>query len=206
MPVRPPRSIALALLVVATGAGPAKQSWESTLKPEVKLTVLPHTALVEVDGQARTRGFLSLDVADPKRTFRVRVSAEGFETAEAVVEAGRVADRTFFLALRPAGFGSSGHIDPGDASAMAKAASALLRAGRADDAAEYAEQSLEAGRTPLANRVLGDVWRRRGNRDKATQYYAMYLSLADNPPDAGEIRAWLSQPRGGDIAVPDKTP
>jgi hypothetical protein len=206
MPSRTFRILALAVLFGATGAGPAKQSWDSTLKPEVKLTVLPQAALVEVDGKAIARGFASLDVADPKRTFRVRVSAEGFETAEAVVEAGRVADRAFFLALRPAGFGSSGHIDPTDASTMARASSALWRAGRADDAAEYAEQSLEAGRTPLANRVLGDVWRRRGNRDKAVQYYSMYLSLAEDPPDAGEIRAWLSQARPGDITVPAKTP
>jgi len=206
MPPWPLRVLALTALAGATGAGPAKQSWDSTVKPEVKLTVLPQAALVEVDGKAIGRGFVSLDVTDPKRTFRVRVSAEGFETAEAVVEAGRIADRTFFLALRPAGFGSSGNIDPADASTMARAASALLRAGRADDAVEYAEQSLEAGRTPLANRVLGDVWRHRGNRDKAVQYYSMYLSLANDPPDAKEIRAWLSQARPGDIDVPAKTP
>jgi hypothetical protein len=46
------------------------------------------------------------------------------------------------------------------------------------------------------------VWRRRGDREKATKHYTMYLSLTDSPPDAPEIRAWLMQPRPGDITVP----
>jgi len=172
------------------------------VKPEVKVEVLPRSALVEVDGQARGRGFATLDVTDPRRTFRVRASAEGFETAEAVVQGGSIADRSFFLALRPLGFGSTRRVDPGDAPSMALAAAALWRAGRVDDAVEYAEQSLRGGNTPLANRVLGDVWRKRGDRDQAIKYYAMYLSLAEDPPDGAEIRAWLSQARGGDITVP----
>jgi hypothetical protein len=193
--------IAPAILVaLAAWAAPEKESWDSVVKPEVKVDVLPHSALVEVDGKARGRGFATIEVADPKRTFRVRASAEGFETEEAVVDAGKVADRQFFLALRPAGFGRK--VDPADAVSMALAASALLKAGRADDAAEYAEQSLRTGSTPLANRVLGDVWRSRGDPDKATRYYAMYLSLADDPPDGPEIKAWLSQPRPGDITIP----
>lgn len=196
------RSMAAALLAaLAANAASAKESWDSVVKPEVKVEVLPRSALVEVDGQARGRGFATLDVTDPKRRFLVRASAEGFETAEAVVEGGSIADRHFFLALRPAGFGSGRRVDPGDAPSMALAAAALWRAGRVDAAAEYAEQSLRGGNTPLANRVLGDVWRRRGNRDRAIQHYAMYLSLADNPPDAAEIKDWVSQVKG-DITVP----
>jgi tetratricopeptide (TPR) repeat protein len=205
MPARSPGPIALVVLAAVTaGAGPAKQSWDSEVKPVVRVQVLPNAALVEVDGQARGSGLVTLDVTDPKRTFRVRASAEGFETEEAVVEGGKVVNRHFFLALRPVGFGSSGRIDPGDATRMAQAAEVLWRAGRIDDAVEYAEQSLLAGRNPLANRVLGDVWRRRGDRDKATRYYAAYLSLAESPPDAAEIRAYLSQPRPGDITVPTR--
>jgi tetratricopeptide (TPR) repeat protein len=189
------------LAALAASAASAKESWDSVIKPEAKVEVLPHSALVEVDGKARGRGFATLDVTDPKRVFRVRASAEGFEAEEVVVEAGRIADRRFFVALRPVGFGSSRRVDPGDAPSMALAAAALWRAGRVDDAAEYAEQSLRSGNTPLANRVLGDVWRRRGDRDRAIQYYATYLSLADNPPEAAEIKAWVSQVKG-DITVP----
>jgi len=85
---------------------------------------------------------------------------------------------------------------------MALAASALWRAGRVDDAADFAEASLKAGNTPLANRILGDVWRKRGDRDQATRFYAMYLSLSDSPPDGPEIKAWLMQPKDGDITIP----
>jgi tetratricopeptide (TPR) repeat protein len=195
--------MALAVLAAVTaGAGPAKQSWDSEVKPVVRVQVLPNAARVEVDGQARGSGLVTLEVTDPKRTFRVRASAEGFETEEAVVEAGKVANLHFFLALRPVGFGSSGSLDPGDAARMAQAAEVLWRAGRVDAAAEYAEQALLGGRNALANRVLGDVWRRRGDRDQATRYYAAYLSLAADPPDGAEIRAWLTQPRAGDITVP----
>lgn len=202
MPAPSPRTLVLAALaVLAVGAGPAKESWDSVVKPEVKVEILPRAALVEVDGKALGRGFATLDVTDPKRRYRVRASAEGFETAEAEVEGGSIADRHFFLALRPAGFGSSRRLDPRDAPSMAQAAAALWRAGRMDDAAEYAEQSLRGGNTALANRVLGDVWRRRGNRDRAVQHYAMYLSLAESPPDAAEIKAWVSDVKN-DITVP----
>jgi tetratricopeptide (TPR) repeat protein len=197
----PAPSAAAILAALAVLAGPPeKQSWDSVQKPEVRADFLPQSALVEVDGQARGRGFVKLDLSDPKRTYRLRVSAEGFETEEAVVEAGRVAGRQYFLALRPSGFQQK--VDTQVSASMALAASALWKAGRVDDAADYAEQSLRTGSTPLASRVLGDVWRRRGDRDQAVKYYARYLSETDNPPDAPEIKAWLMQDRPGDITIP----
>ncbi len=199
MPV--PTLAALATLVaLAAPPAPEKQSWESTMKPHTNAEFLPHSALVEVDGEAKGRGFVHLEVADPKRTYKVRVSAEGFETEEALVEASRIAAKDLVLALRPAGYERK--VDAGDASSMALAASALLKAGRAGEAAEYADQSLRTGNTPLANRVLGDVWRKRGDRDQATRYYTMYLSLAEHPADEAEVRAYLLQDRPGDITVP----
>lgn len=196
----PAASVVALLVTLAAPAAPQKQSWESTVKPEAEAWFLPRSALVEIDGQPQGRGLAKIQITDPKRTFKLRVSAEGFETEEAVVESGRVANRQFALALRPAGFDR--RVDPGDAGVMARAAAALWKAGRADDAADYADASLKAGNTPLANRVLGDVWRARGDRDQATRYYTMYLSLTQNPPDAPEIKAWLMEPRPGDITIP----
>ncbi len=193
---------AVLLAALAAPPAPAKQSWTDAVKPEVSAEFLPRSARIEVDGKEVGRGFAKLEVADPKRTFRVRVSADGFETEEATVEAARVQDREFLLALRPAGFVQ--RLSPGDARGMALAASALWRAGRADDAAAYAEQSLAVANVALANRVLGDVWRARGDRDQATRYYTMYLSLMENPADGPEIKAWLMQPRPGDITIPAK--
>ncbi len=204
MPSHALRRLAVAALAsLAATTGSAKETWDSVVKPEAKVEVMPRQAVVEVDGKARGQGFATLDVTDPKRKFRVRATAEGFEAAEVVVEGGSVADRSFFLALRPVGFGSTRRLDPADAASMAQAAAALWRAGRVDDAAEYAEQSLRGGETALANRVLGDVWRRRGDRDRAIRHYASYLSLANDPPDAAEIKAWVSQGRG-DITIPQE--
>ncbi len=198
----PPALALLAALAALAPPASPKQSWDSAMKPEVSAGFLPRSAQVEIDGQVRGRGFVKLEITDPKRVFKVRVSAEGFETAEATVEAGRVADREYAIALRPAGF--ERRLEAKDASGMALAAAALWRAGRVDDAADYAEQSLRSGNTPLANRVLGDVWRRRGDRDRAVQHYTMYLSLSDHPADEAELREWLLQPRPGDITIPAK--
>src|SRR5512135_2685836 len=133
MPSPLARPMALAVLAAVVGlaplAGPAKESWDSVLKPEAKVEILPHSAQVEVDGKARGRGFATLDVSDPKRKFRVRASAEGFETEDVEVEGGSIADRWFFVALRPVGFGSGRRLDPRDAPSMAQAAAALWRAG-----------------------------------------------------------------------------
>jgi hypothetical protein len=196
-----PTAALLAALSVAASPKGEKQSWDSTVVPYVRADFLPHSTLVEVDGQAQEgRGFVQLDLRDPRRTFKVRVSAEGFEPEERTVEAGRVADKQLYLALRPAGFAQK--VDPAEPSGMALAASALWKAGRVDDAADYADQSLHVGNTPLANHVLGDVWRRRGDRDKAVRYYTMYLSIAKDPPDGPEIRAYLTEAQPGDITVP----
>lgn len=198
----PVSSLAAVVAALAFVAAPAKEPWESVMKPEVSAAFLPRSARVEVDGEVRGRGFVKIEITDPKRTFKVRVSADGFQPEEATVEAGRVADKEFIVALRPAGFERK--LDPRDAAAMALAADALLQAGRVDDAADYAQQSFRGGNTPLANRVLGDVWRRRGDRDQATRYYTMYLSLSDHPADEAAVREWLLQPRAGDITIPAK--
>jgi hypothetical protein len=194
--------VAAALAGLAALAPPAqpKQAFDATLRPEGYAAVLPHTAIVEVDGKEVGRGSVKVEVTDPKRTFRLRVSADGFEPEEATVEAARIGDREFMIVLRPAGWTT--RIDPRDASATARAAEALWRAGRADDAAEYADYSLRLGNTPLANRVLGDVWRKRGDREKATQYYTMYISISSNAAEKEQIRAWLMQDRPGDITIP----
>jgi hypothetical protein len=198
----PTASTAALLASLALLAAPPKQDFEATQTKDVRAEFLPRSAVIEVDGKERGRGHVLIELADPKRTFKVRVSAEGFEPAEAVVEAGKVVHREYFLALRPAGFDRK--VDTQDPASMALAASALWRAGRVDDAADYAEQSMRKGNTALANRILGEVWRRRGDRDKAVAYFTMYLSLTDNPPDGPEIRAWLMQDRPGDITVPAK--
>ena len=192
---------AAALLAAAALLGaPPKESWDSVTRPDVRAEFLPRSAVVEVDGKEVGRGYALVEVAEPTRKVKVRVSAEGFEPEEKVVVAGEVVNREYVLALRPAGF--ERRADPADAGSMALAAAALAKVGRLDDAVDYATQSLKVGNTPLANRVLGDVWRQRGNRDEATRYYAMYLSLAKDPADGAEIKAYLMQPRPGDITVP----
>lgn len=197
-----PAPLAAAIAALAALAAPEKQSWDSVARPEAYAEFLPRSAAVEVDGQARGRGSVTLDLRDPKRTYRIRVSADGFDTAEATVEAGKIVHREAVLALTPAGLGRK--VDPRAPSTTALAADALWKAGRVDDAADYAELSLRVENGPLANRVLGDVWRRRGDRDRATRHYTMYLSLSDNPSDGPEIREWLLQPRPGDITIPAK--
>ena len=193
-------ALALSALTLLAAPEKEKQSWDSVSTAIARADFLPKAALVEVEGQPPGRGFVQLDVTDPGRTYKVRVSAEGFEPEERVVEAAKIARGLFYLALRPAGFAQ--RVDTADPSSMALAASALWKAGRVDDAADYAEQSLHVGNTPLANKILGEVWRRRGDRDKAVQYFTMYLSLTDNPSDGPAIRAWLLEAQPGDITVP----
>ncbi len=197
-----PVAVVAALAAIAPPAAP-KQSWEGTMRPDGYAAFLPHTAVVEVDGKVVGRGSVQVEVTDPARQLHLRVSADGFEPEEKTVEAARIADRDFMVVLRPAGW-TRPRIDPRDASATALAAAELWRAGRVDEAAEYADYSLRLANTPLANRVLGDVWRKRGDREKATRYYTMYLSISENAADKEEIRSWLLEDRPGDITIPAK--
>ena len=68
---------------------------------------------------------------------------------------------------------------------------------------ELGEGAMRGYRLAGERRVLGDVWRRRGDRDRAVRHYASYLSLAQDPPEAAEIRAWVSQGKG-DITIPQE--
>jgi hypothetical protein len=199
-----PISTALAVLAALLTAAPAapKQSWGSAVKPEANARFWPRAALVEVDGKPAGRGWVLLQLPDGAGSLRVRVSADGFETEEAIVEVERIRNKQFFLALRPAGFAQK--LDPLEPAGMARAAEALWKAGRANEAVEYAEQSLANGNTPLANRVLGDVARSRGDRDAATRYYTMYVSLRGDSPEAAEMKKYLMQDRPGDITVPSR--
>jgi tetratricopeptide (TPR) repeat protein len=194
--------LAAALAALSLLAPPEKQAFEASRGRDARAEFLPKSALIEVDGKPLGRGYAMLPIDDMARTYRVRVSAEGFEPVERVLEASKIVDKQAFLALRPAGFTQK--LDINDPAGMALAAQALWKAGRLDDAVDYAEQSLATGNTPLANRVLGEVWRQRGNRDQAIRYFTMYLSLTENPPDGPAIKAWLLQDRPGDITIPAK--
>ncbi|HEY6105708.1 MAG TPA: hypothetical protein VIV59_06990 [Anaeromyxobacteraceae bacterium] len=191
---------ALAALAALACGGPRKASWESVAGPQVAVEVLPRQAAVEMDGRALGAGGRSQAVR-PGGRHRLRASADGFEPLEAEVEGDRVAGRTVFLVLRPQGFGSERRLEAGEPSGLAQAAARLLRAGRLDDAVEYAEQSLAAGDNALAHKVLGAGYARKGSPERSIRHYSDYLGLAPDSPDAAEVRKALGTARG-DIALP----
>ncbi len=191
---------ALAALAVLACGGPRQASWESAAGSQVAVEVLPRLAAVEMDGRAFGSGGRSQAVR-PGARHRLRASAEGFEPLEVEVEGERLAGRTVFLVLRPRGFGSERRLESGEPSGLAQAAARLLRAGRVDDAVDYAEQSLAAGDNALAHKVLGAALARKGSAERSIRHYSDYLGLAPDAPDAAEVRQALERARG-DIALP----
>jgi hypothetical protein len=191
---------ALAAVAVLACGGPHKASWESVAGPQIAVEVLPRLATVEMDGRALGAGGRSQAVR-PGARHRLRASAEGFEPLEVEVEGERVAGRTVFLVLRPQGFGSERRLEAGDPPGLAQAAARLLRAGRLDDAVDYARQSLAAGDNAPAHRVLGAAYARKGGFALSIRHYSDYLGLAPDAPDAAEVRRALETARG-DIALP----
>jgi len=93
-------------------------------------------------------------------------------------------------------------LDAGDGESMASAASLLLRAGKVQQAAEYAERAVEVSpQNPRARRALGLAHQRLGHRDRAIQELSQYLQLAPHSPDRAEVERQIEEARG-DLTIP----
>jgi hypothetical protein len=187
-----------AVLLAALGAAAScahREAWEVSA-PEVTIEVLPAQAELEADGQPAGRGPLRQSAGDPARVLRLRASAEGYQVLETSLPVGRLGGETVALVLRPIGYGSQRPLDARDAPSLAQAALALLRDGRIEDAMAFASRSLAIAEGPVAHKVLGMAYSRRGDRRSAARHYAACLSLAPGAPDAPEIARALEEARG----------
>lgn len=200
LPSRASRRVVLLAAALAACAGP-KESWNALQRRDLSIEVLPRGAAVELDGQPVGRGAASRPALDAGRRYRLRVTAGGFEPLEVEVEGAKLSGGQTVLVLRPVGFGSQRRLDAGDPGGLAQAALTLLRAGRLDDAQDYAARSLDLGETALVHKVLGGIWARRGDRRRAGRHYSEYLVLAPDAPDAKQIAAEVERLRG-DLTVP----
>jgi tetratricopeptide (TPR) repeat protein len=189
------------VLLLAACAAP-KQSWREMQVPEVLVEVLPQRAVLEVDDRVLGPGSRPVAVPDAGHPYHLRATAPGFQAAETSAEGQKLVGTRVTLVLRPDGFGAARRLEAGDPASLAQAAVALLRAGRLDDAREYADRSLELAEIPLSHRVLGAVYEQRGDRRKAAQQYSIYLSLVPDAPDAKAIARAVERARG-DLTIPD---
>ncbi len=197
-----PRSApAAAALLLASACAAPKQSWREMQLPEVFVELLPPAAVLEVDGRVLGPGSRPVQLPDARRRYRLRATAPGFQAAEMTAEGEKLVGTRVSLLLRPEGFGASRRLDAGDPASLAQAAVVLLRAGRLDDARNYADRSLELAEVPLAHRVLGAVYDKQGDRRKAAQEYSTYLSLVPDAPDAKAVAGAVERARG-DLTIP----
>jgi tetratricopeptide (TPR) repeat protein len=197
-----PGAALLALLAAACG-GPRAERFEDVAGAEGLVQVLPSGAHLEVDGVPLGPGSRAVPVRDPTRVHRVRASAAGFQPHEVEVPAQELAGGRVGLALRPEGFGSARTLSYDEPSGLSAAAALLLRAGRSQDALEYAQRAAElAPDAAPPRRVLGDAWLRLGRPERAIPEYSAYLAAAPpDAPDRREVEDRLSRLRG-DIALP----
>jgi hypothetical protein len=185
-----------ALLVLAAAACAAeKQPWREAVPPrtEVFLDVLPRSAEVRVGGAFSGRGPHVLTLGEEAVTLEV--AAPGFDPARLRVEP-RAGPRVG-VALRPEGFGAGRKVDIDDPLALVAASSGLLRAGKATEAAEYAERAVEvAPQLPTPRRALGTALARLGKRSQAAQELSQYLQLAPSAADRAEVERLVGRLRG----------
>jgi len=203
-PVRrapPGARLAAPLALALAGCAPKPVAWEEVRVPEGYVETLPTGAEVAVDGAPAGRSPLAVRVPDPARRVHLQASAPGFEPADVVIEGSRLAGQRLDLVLRPAGFGASRRLDPGEPVGLAQAAAALLKAGRTPEALAFADASLAVAETALAHRVAGEAHRRLGHRDAAVRHYSSYVTLVPDAPDRKAIEAAIAEARG-DLTLP----
>jgi tetratricopeptide (TPR) repeat protein len=204
--VAPARLLPLALAIAAgAGCGPRRASWDEVRVPEAYVETLPTGAEVAVDGAPAGRSPLSVRVPDPSRKVHLQAAAPGFEPADLVLDASRIAGQRLDVVLRPAGFGAQRRLDLGEPVGLAQAGAALLKAGRVAEALAFAEASLAVAETPLAHKVAGEANRRLGNRNGAIRHYSTYVTLLPDAPDRKAIEAAIAEARG-DLTIPAPRP
>jgi predicted Zn-dependent protease len=191
--LRPTR--ALLLLAVASCAA-GKQPWREAvpLRTEVYVEVLPRNAEVRVDGAAAGTGSRALTLGD--REVTLDVAAPGFDPVQVTVDP-HVAGRRVGVALRPAGWGAGRTVDIDEPLVLVAASQVLLRAGRAIEAAEYAERAAEMGpQLPTPRRALGMALAKLGKRNRAAQELSQYLQLSPAAADRAEVERLVARLRG----------
>jgi hypothetical protein len=184
---------AASLAAACASAPPA--TWSTVRPPEASVETLPPSAVVSVDGAEVGRGSVSFPVPDESRTYALRATAPGFEPLDVAIPGARLAGTRIDLVLRPEGFGSQRRLVAGEPVGLQQAATALLRAGRAEDALAFAQASLAAGESPQGHKVAGEAWRRLGNREMAVKEWSLYLSLMPDAPDRKAIEQSIAATR-----------
>jgi hypothetical protein len=197
--------LALAVLSVAC-ATPRSPSLADVLPPVAYVDTLPPGAVVSVDGVEVGQGSVEFPVRDESRTYVIRATATGFEPAERSVRGTKLAGTRIEIVLRPKGFGTERQLQAGEPAGLLQAAVALLRADRPRDAIAFATASLAAGGPPDGHRVMGQAWRRLGNRELAVKEWSLYLSLAPDAPDRQEVEKAISSAARDIDMTPAKAP
>jgi len=185
---------AVASLAVACASTPPA-TWSTVRPPEASVETLPPSAVVSVDGVEVGRGSVSFPVPDESRAYALRATAAGFEPLDLSVPGAKLAGTRIEVVLRPEGFGSQRRLVAGEPVGLLQAASALLRAGRAEDALAFAQASLATGESPQAHKVAGEAWRKLGNREMAVKEWSLYLSLMPDAPDRKAVEQSIAASR-----------
>ncbi len=189
------RPAALLLLALASACAADRDSFREVAPPELYLEVLPRHALLSLDGVQLGRGSRAIP-APPPGAYQLVVSASGFEPQERPLPAGSLDGVRVGVVLRPEGLGASRRLEYDEAPGLAVAAAALSRAGRHEDALDYASRAAALdGRNALAQRALGDALAALGRRDAARAAWGRYLLLAPDAPDAREVEQRMSAGR-----------
>jgi predicted Zn-dependent protease len=199
----PPRCTIPAIAAAALACAAPQQRFEDVSGAEGLIEVLPRGAAVEVDGQPRGVGAVTVPIRDREQVHTVVVRAPGFEVAAVEIAASELAGGHVGIALRPAGFGAARPLAMDDPASLVAAAALLLRAGRDGEAAEYAEHAAElAPSAPAPRRLLGDAYLRLGRKDRALDAYVAYLERApEDAPERAEVEERVAAMRG-DLTLP----
>jgi predicted Zn-dependent protease len=126
----------------------------------------------------------------------LEVSAPGFDASQVTVDP-QVAGGRVGVALRPAGWGAGRTVDIDEPVVLVAASQVLLRAGKAAEAADYAERAAELGpQLPMPHRALGMALAKLGKRTRAAQELSQYLQLSPSAADRAEVERLVSRLRG----------
>ncbi|ACL64734.1 hypothetical protein A2cp1_1390 [Anaeromyxobacter dehalogenans 2CP-1] len=195
--------VAAAVAALALGAGctrAARARFEGTRPAALLVEVLPRSAEVLLDDRPLGRGARTVPVDRADAGGHVlRFRAPGF-VEEAREVAGGLAGVRVGVALRPEGW-PYGALDLDEPRGLAAAAEALLDAGEADDAADYAARAVALEPAlPEAHRALGSARAALGDRRGAAAGWGEYLRLRPDAPDAAQVAERLDALDGGDGA------
>lgn len=194
------RWLPLLLLGTLSGCATEKVAASEVFAPELTVHTVPEGSALFRDGRALGTAPLNLPIQTDLTSLQLEARREGFVPAKITVDVAGLRQRgggETWIALKATSMGTdTPELDGLNPADLDRGGLALAKLKQCDQALEYFARALALDpRFARAHRDRARCLAQKKLSDQAATELELYLSTADNPPDADAVRAQIDKLR-----------